>query len=216
MGPPLDHGRFARKQANRHMAVVSEVLNMEEETSFVVVDGVVVPESALLRRERGNRYGSVPELPDEELADPEELERQVYIAEFGPVLALPVRGARWDIRPAVDETGGIDWGAFGTVDFERSRPPFDKARYKEDRLREELKDVLIMVGTAARHVRVGARRLVLRHLRQGHISLDDIEDKDMLALAGLHLRVWRIQDEIARLRKARAKRREEEVAKMFG
>ena len=49
----------------------------EEETSFVVVDGVVVPESALLQRERGSRYGSVPELPDEELADPEELERQI-------------------------------------------------------------------------------------------------------------------------------------------
>ena len=32
------------------------MLNMEEEeTSFVVVDGVVVPESALLQRERGSR-----------------------------------------------------------------------------------------------------------------------------------------------------------------
>jgi len=189
---------------------------MEEETSFVVVDGIVVPESALLRRERGKDYGSVPELPEEELADPDELERQVYIEEFGPVLALPVKKRRCDIRPAVDENGGLDWGAFATVDFERGRPPFDKARYKEDRLREELKDVMIMVGTAAQYVRVGVRRLVLRRLRQGHISLEDIEDKDMLALARLHLRVWRIQDEIARLRKARAKRREEEVAKMFG
>ena len=80
---------------------------MEEETSFVVVDGVVVPESALLRRERGTRYGSVPGLPDEELADPEELERQVYLEAFGPVLALPVDTRPADIVPAVDEIGGV-------------------------------------------------------------------------------------------------------------
>lgn len=189
---------------------------MEEETSFVVVDGVVVPESALLHRERGKRYGSVPGLPDEELADPEELERQAYIEEFGPVLALPVKGAQRGIRPAIDETGGVDWGAFGSVDFERGMPAFDKARYKEDRLREELKDALMMAGTAARHVRVDARRLVLRHLRQGIITLDDINDPDMLALARLYLRVWRLQDEIAELREARAKRRQEEFARMFG
>lgn len=189
---------------------------MEEETSFVVVDGVVVPESALLRRECGKKYGSVPGLPDEELADPGELERQVYIEEFGPVLTLPVKGGQRGIRPAIDETGGVDWGAFGTVDFERGMPAFDKARYKEDRLREELKDVLMMAGAAVRHVRVDARRLVLRHLRQGTITLDDIEDADMLALARLFLRVWRIQEEIVRLREARAKRRQEESTRMFG
>ncbi|MCK4342541.1 MAG: hypothetical protein KAY37_12550 [Phycisphaerae bacterium] len=189
---------------------------MEEETSFVVVDGVVVPESALLRRERGKRYGSVPGLPDEELADPEELERHVHIEEFGPILALPIKGAQRGVRPAIDETGGVDWGAFGTVDFERSMLAFDKARYKEERLREKLKDVLIMAGTATRHVRVDARRLVLRHLRQGTITLDDIADSDMLALARLHLRIWRIQDEIARLRGVRAKRQQEEFARTFG
>ena len=210
------HGRFARKRANRHKVVASEVLNMEEETSFVVVDGVVVPESALLRRECGKRYGSVPGLPDEELADPGELERQVYMEEFGPVLALPTKGGQRGIRPAIDETGGVDWGAFGTVDFERGVPAFDKARYKEDRLREELKDVLIMVGIVAPHVRVNARRLVLRYLRQGTITLDDIEDEDMLALARLFLRVWRLQDEIARLREARTKRRQEGAARMLG
>ena len=189
---------------------------MEEETSFVVVDGVVVPESALLRRGRGKRYGSVPGLPDEELADPEELERHVYIEEFGPILALPFQGAQRGLRAAIDETGGVDWGAFGTVDFERSMPAFDKARYKEERLREKLKDVLIMAGTATRHVRADARRLVLRHLRQGTITLDDIADSDMLALARLHLRIWRIQDEIARLRGVRARPQQEEFARTFG
>jgi hypothetical protein len=195
---------------------VSEVVNMEEETSFVVVDGVVVPESALLRRERGKRYGSVPELPDEELAHPEELERQVYIREFGPVLALPVKGVGRDIRPAIDETGGVDWGAFGTVDFERGMPTFDKVRYKSERLREELKDVMILVGTARRHVPKKPGRLVLRLLQQGVIELDHIVDADMAILARLWLRAWRLQDEIAGLTKVRARRRLEELAKVLG
>ena len=189
---------------------------MEEETSLVVVDGVVVPESALLRRERGNRYGSVPGLPDEELADPDELERQMYIEEFAPVLALPVRGTRGGIRPAVDETGGVDWGAFGTVDFERSMPAFDKTRYKEEQLREELRNVLIMVGNAASHVRVEDRRLVLRRLREDNIALDEIENGDIRELARLYRRVWRVQGEIAKLRDNRAKRRQTEFVKMFG
>ena len=51
-----------------------------------------VPVSPLLSEDRKNRYGSVPGLDDEELAEPWELERQVTLQEWGPVLALPVRG----------------------------------------------------------------------------------------------------------------------------
>jgi len=45
------------------------------------VDGV--PVSALLSVERKNRYGSVPGLDDEELADPAELEREVVLHRNG-------------------------------------------------------------------------------------------------------------------------------------
>ncbi len=51
-----------------------------------------VPVSALLSEQRRNPYGSVPGLDDEELASPEELERQVMMEEWAPVLALPVQG----------------------------------------------------------------------------------------------------------------------------
>jgi len=70
----------------------TEVIEMNEETSFVVCEDVVAAGPVLLRREYGNRYGSVPGLDDSELADPVELERRVYQQEFGPVLALPVKG----------------------------------------------------------------------------------------------------------------------------
>lgn len=177
-----------------------EVFDMEYRTSLIMDDGVVVPESALLRREKVNRYGSVPGLPDEEPADPDELERQVYKEEFGPVLKLPLRERKWRLRPAVDESGGVDWGAFGTVDFDRIAPVFDKVRYKADKLREERDNVLIMLGIVARRVRRPARKQVLKCLRQGTIELEDIADEDMFALAKLTLKAVRLQREIAALR----------------
>jgi hypothetical protein len=54
-----------------------------------------------------NRYGSIPDLPDEELADPEELERQVFLQEWEPILNLPVRGGR-TFSPDINEDGGIN------------------------------------------------------------------------------------------------------------
>jgi len=46
---------------------------MNEETSFVLFEDVVVPESALLKVERNQPHGSVPGLVAEELANPDEL-----------------------------------------------------------------------------------------------------------------------------------------------
>lgn len=89
---------------------------------------LVVPESALLKVERPDRYGSVPGLDDSELAEPDELEKQVFMEQWSPILALPVKGRVNSIQPVIDESDGIDWGAFGTVDFDRYRPEFDKAR----------------------------------------------------------------------------------------
>ena len=80
---------------------------MDNETDLAMEDGVEVPESVLLRRDRGHRYGSVPGLDDSELADPDELERQVFVQEFGPVLALPVKAGRGFLRPSVDEEGTL-------------------------------------------------------------------------------------------------------------
>jgi hypothetical protein len=75
-------------------------MNME-----FVEQGVVVPESALLRQDLADRYGSVPGIPDPELADPAELERQVYLEALGPVLAIPARSKGGWIRPALEGDG---------------------------------------------------------------------------------------------------------------
>ena len=189
---------------------------MDNETNLIVECDIEVPEPALLRRERGHRYGSVPGLDDSELADPAELERQVLIAEFGPVLALPVKAGKSCIRPEIDENGHLDWGAFGSVDFDRYTGGFDKARYKADKLREQLKDVLILFSIVNDRIATEAKYVVLKYLRMGIIEFEHIVNQDMAALARLYLRVQRMRQEIHGLRGASEQRCEHRAEALWG
>ncbi|MFC1805871.1 hypothetical protein ACFL09_02700 [Planctomycetota bacterium] len=157
---------------------------------------MVVAAPVLVRRERGSKYGLVDGLDEEELADPDELARQVVRQEFEAILMVPRARRRSDISPAIDEAGGVDWGAFGTVDFERYSGGFDKARYKADKLRERLKDKLIMLAIVKERLPGKAKYLVLRHLRMGIIELEDITSEDMLAAAKLYLEARKLQREL--------------------
>jgi len=179
----------------------TEVFSMYEQTNLVLCDDVVVAESALLKRERKDRYGSVPGLDDSELANPDELERQVYRQELAPILALPIQGNRCSLRPAIDEDGSLCWGAFGTVDFERMYP-FNKAIYKADKLREQLKNVLIMFSIVNERLKTRAKYTVLKYLKMSIIELEHIVDNNMRALGRLYLRIRRMRKEIAELREA--------------
>lgn len=173
-----------------------------------------VPVSPLLSEERRNRYGSIPDLPDEELATPEELERQVFLQEWGPVLQLPVRGRSSPIQPNVDEYFGVDYGAFATIDFERSMPEFDKARYKADRLKEELRNVIIMMETVSDRL-PKAKYRVLKLLKRGVIALEHIENSDMLAMARYYLRAGRLQQQMKQLKDASWERRKLKAAEVL-
>lgn len=165
-----------------------------------------VPVSPRLCEQR-NKYGSVPGLDDEELAAPEELERQIMLQEWGPVLMLPVRGKHGGFLPEVDEHG-MDVDAFGTVDFARTMPEFDKARYKAEKLKEKLRDVLMMLDTVKDRLPGTATFRVLKYLRMGIIEEEHIANEDVLAMAKLIARAGRIQREIVELRKLSWKRRE--------
>lgn len=184
---------------------------MDNETGRTGYEGIMVVESALLKRQHRNKYGSVPGLDDSELADPDELERQVFRQEFGALLALPVKASKSGLRPDVDENGNIEWGAFGTVDFERHASSFDKARYKADKLREELKNVLILFGIVNERIQARAKYLVLKYLRMGIVELEDIVHSDMAALARLYLRARRMRQEIVELREASERRRQRQT-----
>lgn len=191
----------------------TEVFVMNEDETCEIED---MPVSALLSVERKDRYGSVPGLDDEELAVPDELERQVYTDYFGPIMRLPRKSrGRW-IQPNIDENGRVDWGAFATVDFARMMPEFDKARYKADRLREKFKDTLIMLGIVKERLPGKAKDLVLKYLEMGVIKLEHIANGDMLDVAQLYLKARRLQKEIAELREASRARRRREVVAVLG
>jgi hypothetical protein len=175
------------------------------------IEESVVSESTRLKVEPRPIYGSVPGLDDEELASPAELERWAMVRQWGPILDLPVRGHRGGIRPEVEESGLISWGAFGTIDFERTMPEFDKAAYKADKLREELRDVVIRLGIVGERTRVKGRGLVLKYLRLGLLDLDDIGDPDMRAMGRLYLRARRLRREVRELEEVSEMRRKRKV-----
>ena len=130
-------------------------------------------------------------------------------------MALPVRRRRGSLQPSVDESGRIDWGAFATVDFDRLRPEFDKARYKAERLKEQLGDLLILVGIVKERLPGKAKYLVLKHLRMGIIDMEHIISDDMLTLARLHLRARRLQEDITRLQERSKDRARKKVVTLL-
>ena len=180
----------------------------EEETNFVIYEGVVLPESALLRPIRKDKYGKVPGLPEEELAEPDELERQIYLEEWGPIWQLP-KPEQSPIKPSIDEEGKPDWGAFDTIDFDRYTGGFNKARFKADKLREELRGLFIMLNIVRARIPGRGKYKVLKYLEKGILDMGDISNFDMYQLTELYLRARRIQKHIDNLMKlGRAKRAE--------
>ena len=195
--------------ANRHKRQKPGGINMKQAVEVEEMAEIEdVPVSPLVMVKQSNRYGSVEGLDDEELADPAELERQVWQSEWAPILALPEKARRDWIQPAIDESGHIDWGAFGSVDFDRIRPEFDKARYKAQKLREQMKDLAILIGIVKERLPGRAKYLVLKYARMGIIELEHIVNEDMLALARMYLRARRLQAEIATLQEAGRGRRQ--------
>ena len=93
-------------------------------------------------------------------------------------------------------------------------PAFDKARYKADRLKEELRDVLIMISIVKEHL-PKARSQVLKYLEMGIIEFDHIANDDMRGLARLYLRARKLQKEIGQLREASWDRRRDKLAEVL-
>lgn len=157
-----------------------------------------------------NRYGSVEGLEDEELASPAELERAYYKELWGPVLLIP---AKKSYSPAYDMSGDVDYNAFASVDFDRLRPEFDKARYKVQKLNEQLKDVMITVSILNEKIQKKAKYKLLKWVKEGRIEPDQIKDCRMWMLARFYLRALRLKKEITRLQIARRKRQRQATEK---
>jgi hypothetical protein len=179
------------------------------EEIFYIEDGAEVAPVAWIKPV--NRYGTIPDLPEEELADPDELERVAYKEMWWPILRLPQQ--RWEcpIRPNVDEDGRVDWGAFGSVDFDSYRPQFDKLRYKVEKLKEKLKDMVFMLKVVSARVPGKTKLKILKLVRAGVLDIGDIVDNQMYFLAEMYLQAWRMREQIDWLQKKRRQRKEERI-----
>ena len=187
---------------------------MEQKTYFEVCDGVVVAESPLLKREHRNRYGSVPGLEDEELIEPAEIDRVFLREAFAPILALPVKNKKGGINPNIDEDGTVEWGAFGTVDFDKY-VEFDKLRYKADKLKEELLQERIILEIISERIKDKNKYAIIERVYNGTLDLGAIADFDMYFLAQRYIWAKRKQHEIAELEEKGRERREEKARKFL-
>ena len=188
---------------------------MKQRIRIEVFDGVEVPVSPLLKRQRSSRYGSVADLDDEELIEPAEIDRVFLREAFAPILALPVKGKKGGIKPNIDEDGVVDWGAFGTVDFDKY-VEFDKLRYKADKLREELFHERIIMEMLSERIKSRRKYKILEQAEAGLVDVEEISDFDMFCLAKRYVRAKRIQREIAALEKKSQERREDKAKKVLG
>ena len=147
---------------------------------------------------RDTGYGSVPGLDDDELASPAELLRQIALEQWGLMFEIPVEPVKSFIRPTIDERGNLDWGAFGTIDFDRLFP-FDKKRYVIDQLKKRLREVLLMFDMVRERLSAEARFEVLEYLKAGK-DIDDLKDENEFFWARRYLQVKRIREEIRQIR----------------
>ena len=186
-----------------------------DQQDFIMYDGIVVPAAALRRQQRQERYGSVAGLSDEELADPDELERVMYKEMWWPILRLPQQ--RWEcpIRPNMDEDGRVDWGAFGTVDFDSYRPQYSKLRYKIDKLKERVKDLSCMLRIMSDRIPGKTKYKIMGLVRTGVLDIGKIENNEMYFLVEMYLYVWRLRKEIERLRAKSREQRDEKADELW-
>lgn len=112
-------------------------------------------------------------------------------------------GSGRSVHPTVDIDGFVDYGAFDTIDFERLVPSFDKARYKIDKLRDELTDTIIRLEIISDRIKSRKKYLIMKYLKEGVLDLDDIKDFDMWCMGRMYLRMLKIQEEIKETKKSR-------------
>ena len=165
-----------------------------EEGIFYIEDGAEVAPPAWIQPV--NKYGSVEGLDEEELASPAELERAYYQELWGPILLLP-KPRSADFNPAWDCHS--DTNAFATADFDRMMPEFDKLRYVRDKLRGQVKDLVILMKIVSERIRDIRKYKILRLVGKGILDADDISHWDLRHLAVMYKRALRIRKNIDRL-----------------
>lgn len=143
-------------------------------------------------------------------ADLDELERVSQREMWEPVLLLP-RPKTFSGNPAWGCHGDVDYNAFASVDFSRMMPEFDKAMYKADKLKDELKNAAILMGILDNRIKHKDKYKVLKSVRMKVIDVDEISDWDMWQLARTYMKALKLRKEISELQEASRKRKIQRV-----
>ena len=190
------------------MYILVEVINMEEEV-FYIEDGAEVARPAWMQVENNSKYGGVAGLSDEELASPQELERIYYRELWGPILLISK--PKQAFNPAWDCHS--DTNVFATADFDRMMPEFDKLRYVRDKLRGQVKDLVILMRIVSERIRDIRKYKILRLVGKELLDADDIQHWDLWQLALMYKRALRIRENIDRLVAKSRQQKQEDYGK---
>jgi hypothetical protein len=93
------------------------------------------------------------------------------------------------------------------------QPEFDKAKYKADKLREQLKDLLILIYIINDRISSKAKYKILKLVRTSVIEIDDISNWDMWLLSKYYMKAISLRNQIKKLQDASKRRREQRVQK---
>jgi hypothetical protein len=148
-------------------------------------------------------------------ADLDELEYQVWLEMYGPVLALSQSKHGRGLSREMGYDHPNYTGAFATFDFDRQHIKTDSTRLKIERLREELADTRILFSIIFERISGKGKYLVLKYLHRGVIDLEAIVHDDLRACGRMYLRMLRISREIRELEGQRDKRQEARLSRMM-
>jgi hypothetical protein len=146
-----------------------------------------LPVSAALAKSQQNPYGSVPGLDDEELADPEEIERVVMWQVWGPVLRLRSSQGRTWTRSGRQSWNAPDWEALGMVECQEPVLGGRPAWLVRNNELSQLWRVLGALEVVATRLPGRARRLLLKYVQSGLVEIEHVADLDMRAVVKLFI-----------------------------
>jgi len=105
----------------------------------------------------------------------------------------------------------VDWGAFGTVDFDSYRPQSSRLLYKAEQMKEQLKDRVNLLRMISDRIPGTAKYKILSLVKKGVLDPDDIADWDMWQLAVGYRRAWRLREQIEQLLAKSRKQQEQRL-----
>jgi len=148
---------------------------------YGLIDEDDLPVASTLQIIRKSR-DIIEDLTEEELTAWSEVQRQVYMRDIEPLLAIPVVHSDFiDLRQFEEIDGKmVDVSAFNTIDFLGNRPEFDKKRYAMNKIAEKAEDLALLHSCVSskrgrEHIKARFKALVNTSYRNRALYLANVK-----------------------------------------